>query len=68
MVLVTTRVRVANIPGQPAWISVPPLERDDAVTLMANRSGQPRERVLRLAERGAGMPLALRSLADYVAT
>lgn len=67
VILITSRDRVPDVPGQVQWVPVPPLEADDATTLVAQRSGQDRHTIARLAPRGGGLPLALRALGDYVA-
>lgn len=67
VVLVTSRERVPEVPGQVRWVPVPPLASEDAITLVARRSGEEPDRVARLAPRGGGFPLALRALGDYVA-
>lgn len=67
VVLITSRDRVPTVPGQVRLLPVPPLELQDATTLIASRAHQPPHRVARLAARGSGLPLALRSLGDYVA-
>ncbi|WP_258718704.1 helix-turn-helix domain-containing protein [Saccharopolyspora gloriosae] len=67
VIVVTSRDRELELPGPVRWYPVSPLGTDDATDLIAARSGQPRERVAALAPRGAGLPLALRSLGDVLA-
>ena len=67
VVLITSRDRVPEVPGRVRWVSVPPLNIDDATALIAARAHQPHHRVAGLAARGAGLPLALRALGDYIA-
>lgn len=67
VVLVTSREQVPEVPGQARWVPVPPLADEDATTLVARRSGLAQDRVVRMAPRGGGFPLALRALGDYVA-
>lgn len=67
VVLITSRDRVPDVPGRVLWLSVPPLEPDDATALIATRARQPEYKVAGLASRGGGLPLALRSLGDYIA-
>ncbi|WP_258349011.1 NB-ARC domain-containing protein [Saccharopolyspora gregorii] len=67
VVLITSRDRVPDVPGRVVWLSVPPLEPDDATALIAARARKPAREVAGLACRGGGLPLALRSLGDYIA-